>query len=160
MNSTPPWSRMRCTQPDRRTVSPTLDLLSSAQVWVRKACMSVLIWRGPARGGGSAAAGAAGAAWPRADTHAGASRVKGRIRDPPPAAPPRAAGAIAIAAPITRHCVSAGCAQFPEGLQAGAFRQECPAACGKAACDDGNLENRRPGTAARVGGVRHVAKGV
>src|SRR6056297_1518676 len=31
---------MRCTQPDRRTVSPTLDLVSSAQVWLRNACMS------------------------------------------------------------------------------------------------------------------------
>src|SRR6056297_28788 len=31
---------MRCTQPDRRTVSPTLDLSSSAQVWLRYACMA------------------------------------------------------------------------------------------------------------------------
>src|SRR5210317_1008648 len=31
---------MRSTHPARRTVSPTLEAFSSAQVWLRKACMS------------------------------------------------------------------------------------------------------------------------
>src|SRR5687767_13550137 len=44
MKSTPPWSRMRWHQPDRRTCVPMSRSRSSLQVWVRYRCMA-LSWR-------------------------------------------------------------------------------------------------------------------
>src|SRR5687768_6861207 len=39
MNSTPPWSRIRWHQPDRRTLPSTSSSRSAPQVWVRYRCM-------------------------------------------------------------------------------------------------------------------------
>src|SRR5262249_46494142 len=47
MNNTPPWSRMRWHQPDRRTVYPIWLSRSAPRVWVRYRCMvSWVSWSG------------------------------------------------------------------------------------------------------------------